>query len=431
MTGSFTDRQARYAFDKLYARTLVLDDGATKIALCILDSCHAPREIYDAAKRKAAAATGIPVERMLMAATHTHTAPTVSSGVFTRADAEYVAFLKERLAESVIQADKRRVPAQIGWGVAECPDEVFCRRWLVKPGTVLTDPFGKTTDKVKMNPGHALPMLDKPSGPVDSQIVFLSVKDLNGRPTALFANYGLHYVGDVPADALSADYFGEFAVQIRKELVEDDPSADFVGMLSNGTSGNVNNIDYSKPAPPAGPPMSRIKAVASKVARLAAAAEKKVRYSRWESIAMTQVELPLATRRPTAEQMKEAEAVLAKPIDQRGGVLPDYYARAVTGMKDFPAERKMPLQAIRVGGLAIVTSACETFADTGLEIKAKSPFKPTFVVELANDEMGYLPTPEQHLLGGYETWLCKWSSLEPEASSKIRDKLLEMLGGLN
>ena len=63
------------------------------------------------------------------------------------------------------------------------------------------------------------------------------------------------------------------------------------------------------------------------------------------------------------------------------------------------------LQAIRIGDLAIVSSPFETFAETGLEIKIRSPFKTTFTIELANGGYGYLPTPEQHRLGGYETWL--------------------------
>jgi hypothetical protein len=68
----------------------------------------------------------------------------------------------------------------------------------------------------------------------------------------------------------------------------------------------------------------------------------------------------------------------------------------------------------------------EVFTETGLEIKAKSPFKTTFTVELANGHYGYLPTPEQHDLGGYETWLGT-NYVDKQASRKITDSLLGML----
>jgi hypothetical protein len=85
------------------------------------------------------------------------------------------------------------------------------------------------------------------------------------------------------------------------------------------------------------------------------------------------------------------------------------------------------LQAFRIGDLAVCSSPCETFVETGLEIKSKSPFKPTFTIELANGYNGYLPTPEQHRLGGYETWRAKSSYLEVDASGKITAALLGLL----
>src|SRR5688572_14752467 len=81
VNGGMQDRQATKANDRLHARCLVLDDGATQLAIVVCDSCMIPRDILDDAKRRASRATGIPGERMLVSATHTHTAPTVA-GVF-------------------------------------------------------------------------------------------------------------------------------------------------------------------------------------------------------------------------------------------------------------------------------------------------------------------------------------------------------------
>ena len=71
----------------------------------------------------------------------------------------------------------------------------------------------------------------------------------------------------------------------------------------------------------------------------------------------------------------------------------------------------------------------EVFSEIGLELKARSPFKPSFTMELANGGYGYLPTPEQHELGGYETWLGT-NKVEVQASVKIVNTLLEMAAEL-
>ena len=104
------------------------------------------------------------------------------------------------------------------------------------------------------------------------------------------------------------------------------------------------------------------------------------------------------------------------------------YARETVLLNEYPPYVETIVQAIRIGELGIATSPCETFVETGLAIKAESPLKPTFTIELANDYCGYLPTAEQHALGGYETWRARSSFLEVEAEAKIRRKLLELLG---
>src|SRR2546430_7938581 len=78
VNGGMADRQAKGANDPLHARCLVLDDGKTKLALCVIDACMVPREITDEAKRLVQKATGIPPSHVLISATHTHTAPTLA-----------------------------------------------------------------------------------------------------------------------------------------------------------------------------------------------------------------------------------------------------------------------------------------------------------------------------------------------------------------
>ena len=96
-------------------------------------------------------------------------------------------------------------------------------------------------------------------------------------------------------------------------------------------------------------------------------------------------------------------------------------------MSKYPATTKIKLQAIRIGDLGIAAAPCEVFAETGLAIKRESPHQATFHIELANGYGGYLPPPEQHQLGGYETWPARSSFLEVDAETKIRQTLLKLL----
>jgi len=198
VNGGMTDRQATMANDRLHARCLVLDDGRTKLALVVVDNCMIPRELMVAAKMLAAKKTGIPATNMLISATHTHSAPTVTCVFQSDPDEKYVAYLAEKIAEGIERAHDRREPAKIGWASADNVEQVFVRRWKREQGFIPADPFGNTTDRVQMNPGYQVKGLVEPAGVVDPQMSVLAAKSLKGKPIALFANYSLHYVGGNP-----------------------------------------------------------------------------------------------------------------------------------------------------------------------------------------------------------------------------------------
>ncbi len=167
--------------------------------------------------------------------------------------------------------------------------------------------------------------------------------------------------------------------------------------------------------------------MASAVADTAFEAYRDIEYHDWVPLAMREQEIELGVRLPS-----EAEVVQAKQILEDAG--PScrccHHRSTLARRFSWPSTRRRSrsrLQAIRIGQLGIVSSPCETFVETGLAIKQASPLKPTFVIELANGYNGYLPTPEQHRLGGYETWRARSSYLEVDAATKIQRTLLELL----
>ena len=144
---------------------------------------------------------------------------------------------------------------------------------------------------------------------------------------------------------------------------------------------------------------------------------------------MRQRELELAVRKPTPAQLAHAKKVLADPDHRDKFPHERSYAGRAIQLQNSPETVSVMLQAVRIGDLGISAIPFEVFSEIGLELKAHNPFKPSFTMELANGGYGYLPTPEQHKLGGYETWLGT-NKVEQQASVKIVGNLLEMFAEL-
>jgi len=425
INGYFNDRLATHIHDELHARCLVLDDGAMRLAVVVCDSCMIPRELADAAKRRIEEQHQLPPSHILISATHTHTAPTSAPVFQSEPDPRYWEFLAGRIADGVGRAIHNLAPAQIGWGVGRQPDQVFNRRWRMKPGTIAPNPFGGTGDLVKMNPPIESPDLIEPAGPTDPEVAVVAVQSPAGRPIALLANYSLHYVGTDRDWEASADYFGAFADRIGQLLGADPQDPPFVALLSNGTRGDINNINFRKRRPPQ-PPYEQMRLVADAVASEARRICRTMQYRDWVPLNVRETELELGVRRPSPEEVTRAETILARVTGRPLRTAEEIYARETVLMRDYPKQMPLIIQAMRVGELGIAAIPCEVFVETGLAIKQQSPFKPTFTIELANGCSGYMPTPEQHRLGGYETWRARSSFLETEAAPKICDGLMAL-----
>ena len=428
LVGSFSDRQATKAWDPLHARALVLDDGETRLAIVVVDNCLIKRPLFDEAKKRAAKRTKIPANRILVSATHTHSAPASKTwdAIGVKASPDYLEQMTEGIAESIKRAEANLEPARIGWGAAHLQKHVFNRRWHTLPAAKRQNPFGTTNDIVVMNPPRGKGLLLNPAGPTDPDVSFISVQAKDGRPISLLANYSLHYVGGVPGGGVSADYFGEFAKQIAQRFgAKTDGKKPFVGIMSNGTSGDINNINFFTPQPRK-EPFEQIKLVANDVADAVAAKHKQIIFEDWVPLGMMQQELSLRLRKPSPEMVANARKFIAEPDIKKLPPRAKAYADWTLRLHEGPETEDIILQAIRIGDLGITSIPCETFVEIGLDIKARSPMHHTFTIELANGHYGYLPTPRQHRLGGYEAWLGS-CTLEVAASEKIVDSLLYQL----
>jgi neutral ceramidase len=424
--GGIDPGTARYIHDDLFVRALVLDDGSTRLAMAVVDTCLVDRPVFDEAKQLVRRHTGIPMTHIMLSATHTHSAGSVCGVHLSQADPSYRAWLPGRIADAVRCAVNHLEPAQLAWGSGQVPQHVFCRRLMVKPGMVYTNQLGFTNELAKMNWDSPHPADGDPAGPTDPEVSVLSVQRADGRPLALLANYSLHYVGDIGPGHISADYFGVFSDRIQQLLGADRQDPPFVGILCNGTSGDINNVN-PKVKKAAMPPYTQIRRVAEDVAQEVLRVARSLKHEPEIVLKAGLRECVVSTRRPAPAEVAQARVIVAdRPAEKLSGWT-DNFAREQLLLAEWAPQVSMPLQVFRVGAVAIAAWPGEIFAASGLDLKRRSPLKPLFNIGLANGWYGYIPPPEQFTNGAYETWRMRTSPLETNAIPKMTDCLLDLL----
>ncbi len=426
--GGFAPIPSQHIHDELHAKCLVLDDGKTRIALVVCDLLGLHRSVSLEARRLIEESTGIPSSHVLICGTHTHSAISALGQMNYQSDQDlnpYQKFVARRIADGVRRAVNVLEPCEIAFHQIEVPEHLFNRRWFMKEGTVPVNPFGEV-DKVKMNPPAGSPNLTEPAGPTDPQVSFIAVRDRSSRLISLFAAYSLHYVGGVGDGHVSADYFGVFCDELKRLQGNAREDAPFVPMLANGTSGDVNNINFKNPRPPKGP-YEQIRYVAKDLANRVHQSIAGLSWSKDVTLDARYRELDdLKWREIDEKLIAWVQATEAKVPDVIGrNDLSAIYAGRIKLLASASPQTKAPVQVIRIGDIAIGTSPCETFTETGLEFKKRSPFKKSFMVELAHGYYGYLPTSRHFALGGYETWPGT-NYLEPQAADKILSATLDL-----
>lgn len=409
----FLERSAKEMNGDLFARSIVIEEGSTRIAITVVDSCMMMRELLDKAKAEASAKTGIPAHRMLISATHAHSAPAAMACLGSRQQRDYAEWLPGKIAEAIVAANVKLQPARIGASSIDAPGHTFTRRWIYEPGKMLTDPFGEVSVRANMIPGFENPNVIAPSGPVDSELSVLSIQTTKGAPIAVLANFGNHYFG---ASGISPDYFGLFDKQLAEKL-----GGAPVVMMSQGTSGDANTSNYAKPKA-----TWTIAEYASQLVDLAYTAYQKIQYTPGVPLRMEEALLPLGRRQASPQRLEWAEKTVKAQKGEVPANQPEVYAHEQIFLRDTP-RRELKLQAIRIGDIAITAIPNEVYALTGLKLKAQSPLPRTINIELANGSEGYIPPPEQHLFGGYTTWAARSAGLETTAEPKIVETVLGLL----
>lgn len=373
--------------DPIQAKAIVFESGGTKAAIVACDLTSIPVHLTAAAREHAGKITGVPPANIMITATHTHTGPNLRPRFYQNASpaqkkvsAEYLERLPRLMAESVQRAEQALTEARLSATIAQVPGVAFNRRFLMKDGTVVSNP-AKGQDELLVN-------VVRPAGPTDPSLPMLYAESVAGaKPLATVINFAMHL--DTTG---GLEYSADYPFQIARILAQVKGPE----MLTHFTIGAAGNINHYYLLDPKKPRRTKGFQEAARIGTLVAA-EVVRGYERLQPIATA----PLKVSREVLRLLilEEKAPVLAKQFGNK----PEYHdgemmVKFIGGKYTFEAE----VMVITVGDeLAFVGLPGEMFVELGFAVKQNSPYPFTFVNALANGAIGYVANRRAYPEGAY------------------------------
>jgi neutral ceramidase len=376
--------------DPIFARAIVIDDGARKAALISVDVGGIRTDLWARVTARLDRELGIPVDNVLLSASHTHSAP------FVLAD------LEDQIVQAARQAARAAQPARMAFGTGV--SHININRNIIDPTT------------------HGWWEGANYDGPSDKTVAVLRFETLAGKPIAVYFNYAVHGVLTGTLDMISGDIPGA-----AQSYVEDSLGGDVVALWSMAAAGDQNPIyfqqtydlrairikdyaargeDISNAMPPGGQGMDRNNPA---VARL-------MEQQKRMNLSMGQM-LGEAVLHVMRTGLGRPEAVPVIRSGQATVTCPGR-RRTDTGRAGRPGSYvdgdpvNLRLSVLRIGDTVIGGVDAEIFNLIGQRFKAESPFKNSLMATLTNGSAnsGYVPNDAAF---GFETFEVLSSRLKP------------------
>jgi hypothetical protein len=379
----------------------------TPVALVGVDELFIGKETVRLARDRIEKSTRIPGPNVLIAASHTHSGGPILSCLGNEGDPKYEEFVGNGIAKAVEEAWTALQPCEVGVGLGHEETISFNRRFLMKDGKEITHP-GRPGTKYH-------DQIVKPAGPIDPDVGVLAARRPGGLVYGVVVNFACHCTV-VGGNQFSADYVG----YLRKELKAVYGAATEVVFL-NGACGDITQVDNQSTAREFGPEHAAMMG-----SKLAAEAVRTVNRMAW----LKTLANAAATETVPVRIRPEPDAAAEKPAFGLGSQPDDVYEaerKKVAEEREQTPVIPCEVQGLRLGPLGIATNGSEYFVEYSLRLKAASPHKFTWLVELANEYIGYVPTAQAFVGGGYEPGTARSSKLAPDGGQKLLEGGLSAL----
>lgn len=387
--GFYKFRGSAGVLDPLFAKTIVMEKDGVHAVIVVLDLSGTVRPVVAAARAEIQKQCGIEGDHVLISGTHTHSGPQQPresmmdeiTKVNSPPGVAYMSALPGKIAESVKLAKANLQPVGMRVVAGRAEGISFNRR-VLREGV----------KEALWQPQKFNPATDRPAGPVDPEVGVL-VFEAADKPVASLLNFAMHPTSVGGGVKISADYPGVFT-----RLVSERHGAEMISVFANGCCGNINHNDYFN---------GKRRSTLELGTALADAVD-----AAWPQLAVSQPFKPrvlseqvtLQRRKFTPEQIAKAKDMAANMLTKNFGTVP--MAETVCILETLDKQDKPLLAEVQVIAVseevAVVALPGEIFVELGLALKKASPFKHTFIAELANGSVGYIPNREAYPQGNYE-----------------------------
>ena len=439
LSGQFHKRISTGVAARLSVTALAIETRSADRSLdqAILVSCDlvAIRDGIQARLRKQLEGKldGFDLRKLLLSATHTHTAPVTTDPWYDVTEegvmkpAEYVDFFLTRAAEAIVDAWKNRAPAAATWGLGYA---------VVGLNRRMTYADGKSV----MYGRNDRPDFRGIEGTEDHAVETLFFFDPARRLTGVAINVACPSQVVESANTVSSDYWDDVRALLRERY---GAELQIIGWC--GAAGDQSPHPQLRKAADA-----RMRKLSGNVSETRAIAQRMVdavdyAYRAVKNEAKTELpfahqveELKLPGRKVTPAEAEAARAIVSpierKPVEQRNSVDISRlrWHGEVLKRYEHPEEwavYPMELHVLRLGDVAIASNAFELFLEYGIQMRARSRALQTFVIQLACGCGGYLPTERAVAGGGYSA-IPESGLVGPEGGRVLVDRTVELMNGL-
>ena len=384
--GNDSTRQATTILDTLYATCLALRDGDDTVLLFGTDALKYEEKFTQAVRDRLTAETGVPAERILISATHTHSAPSMNTG------GEYINIYVKGLVTAAKAALADLAPATISTARDAVQDLNYVRHYKKSDKSYCGDGFGNKLD------GEIIGYATKG----DPEMILVKFDRPDDKKDILLMNFQAHpcQTGGEKKTDMSSDFVG-----FARKIIEEETGMNFI--YFTGAAGNQNTNSYIAAENDV---VNNVNKYSERLSE--AALELLEDLTPVEGAGLKTVHNPFtyATNRAELEKAAAAQKLLQMESDtteyrqlmEEAGLTSGTHIKGVSMRPGRPETYTMELNAIYFGGVAFILAPYEMFTDSALYIKEKSPVETTIICTLANQYWNYFASKEAYDYYSYE-----------------------------